>query len=249
MLDEIPLFARTGAVIPMAEPATRVGDGNSGPRVVTVFPGADGRARLYEDAGNDDGYRSGEAAWTPLLARRSPDGRSLTVEVGATRGGWDTMPAERGLVVRLPHSLPPESVEVDGVAIARRTDDAGPGWRYDGRQLQAVIRLPAAPVKRSRTVQVRFGEAPTGLLDAAAGILARLDAARTTLENLWPDDWPSDALVALSQTGRRIELEPGTAVEELLALKAELPARIAAMGDLKGSEAIKTKARAILVQR
>ncbi len=249
MLDEIPLFVRAGAVIPMSEPTTRVGDGLQGPRVVTVFSGGDDSTRLYEDAGNDEGYQKDQDAWTRLSSHWSDGGRALRVDVGATEGSYTGMPAQRGLVVRLPHSLPPETVEADGASVPHRDDDGVPGWTYDGKRLQVVIRLSEAPVASARVVRVRFPDAPAGLLDGAAGTLARLAAARTTLENLWTADWPSDALVALSQTGRRIELKPETAVEELRALRDGLPAQVAKIRDMKGPEAFKAKALAILGAR
>ncbi len=246
MLDEIPLFVRAGAVIPMAEPTTRVGDGSRGPRVVTVFRGGEGSARLYEDAGDDEGYQKDQDAWTSLSSHWSDGGRTLRLDVGATEESYPGMRTERGLVVRLPHSLPPESVEADGVSVPHGIDGSVPGWTYDGQHLQVVIRLPEAPVTVARSLGIRFPDAPAGLLDGAAGTLARLAAARTTLENLWPEDWPSDAFVALGQTGRRIELKPETAVEELRALRDELPTQLEKIRDLQGQEAFKAKALAIL---
>ncbi len=245
MLDEIPLFVRAGSVIPMAEPTTRVGNGDGGPRVVTVFPGADGSARLYEDAGNDTGYEKGQDAWTHLASHWSDGGRTLDVTVGPTEGSYPGQRATRGLVIRLPSQLPPTSVEADGVAVAHRGDSA-PGWTYDGTHLETVIRIPPAPIASARTVRIRFPAADPGLMDGAEGTLKRLVAARTVLEGLWGDDWPSDAFVALSQTGRRIELEPQTAVAEMRALRDSLPGQIAKIPQMVGNDSIKARALAIL---
>ncbi len=248
LLDEIPLFVRAGAVIPMQEPTTRVGNGNQGPRVVTVFPGADGSARLYEDEGNDDGYKEGQDAWTSLSSHWSDEGRTLEVEVGATKGSYPGMRESRGLVIQLPDQLPPASVEADGRGVPQQGGDSIPGWTYDGTHLETVIRLPAASVRQARTVLIRFPAAPAGLMDGAEGLLHRMAAARSVLEGLWPADWPSDAYVALSQTGRRIELKPETAVAEMEALRDSLPGIVAEIPDMQGSDAIKQKALAILGQ-
>ncbi len=246
MIDEIPLFVRAGAVIPMEEPTTRVGNGNEGPRVLTVFPGADGSARLYEDAGNDDGYLRGQDAWTHLSSHWTDQGRTLDVTVGATDGSYSGQPASRGLVIQLPNQLPPTSVEADGRTVPHQGDDSIPGWTYDGSHLETIIKLPAASIRQARTVRIHFPAARPGLMDGAEGTLKRMAAARTVLEGLWSADWPSDAFVALSQTGRRIELKPQTAVAEMNALRDSLPGRIAHIPEMKGDEALKTKALAIL---
>ena len=245
-LDEIPLFVKAGSVLPMGEATTRVGDRTRGPLVATVFPGGDGSARLYQDEGNDEGYRRGQDAWTRLTSRWTDAGRHLRVDVGASEGTFPGMARSRGLVVRVPDVLPPESVRAGGAAVPHRTDGAAPGWSYDGTRMEVVVRLPGAPVAEARSVELTFPAADPGLVDGVAGTLARLQAARDVLERLWPDDWPSDAFVALSQTGRRIELRPETAVRELRALKSALPSEIAKVHDLKGDEDVKRKALAIL---
>jgi alpha-glucosidase (family GH31 glycosyl hydrolase) len=246
-LDEIPLFVKAGAVIAMGEPTTRVGDRTRGPLVVTVFPGGDGSARLYQDAGDDEGYLRGQDAWTRLWSAWSDGGRRLRVDVGATEGSFPGMVASRGLVVRIPDVLPPDSVRAGGgVNIPHRADGITPGWSYDGRTMEVVVRLREARVTVPRSVELTFPAADPALVDGVQGTLARLQAARDELEGLWPDDWPSDAFVALSQTGQRIHVRPATAVKELEALKRALPGAVASVKTLKGDETRKQKALAIL---
>lgn len=98
-LSDTPLFAKSGAIVPMQTLAS-VGEPTPDPLVVTVFPFAPGQTApttfsLYEDAGEGGGYRAGEFWRVPLSATRSG---SLTV--GAAAGGWTGAPAERGLEVR-----------------------------------------------------------------------------------------------------------------------------------------------------
>jgi hypothetical protein len=245
-LDEIPLFVKAGSVIPMQEATTRVGDASKGPLVVTLFPGADGTARLYRDAGNDEGYLRGQDTWTELSSTWSDGGRRLTVGVSAVQGSYLGMRHDRGLVVRVPGAYPPQAVRAGGVDVPHVTDGSAPGWSYDGEAMAVVVRLAEAPTSSARSVEIDFPDGDPALTDGVAGMLARIQAARDVLEGLWPDDWPSDAFVGLTQTGRRIELRPETAVDELRALRDALPGAIAKVHDLKGSEAIKAKALAIL---
>ncbi len=60
-LDRYPVFAKAGAIIPMQE-SRKLHAGED--LTVVVFPGADNRFTLYEDAGDGDGYTRGEYATT-----------------------------------------------------------------------------------------------------------------------------------------------------------------------------------------
>ena len=65
-LDRIPVFARAGSVIPMAEGLQYADQQPEGLLEVRVYPGADGAFDLYEDAGDGYGYERGEYAITHL---------------------------------------------------------------------------------------------------------------------------------------------------------------------------------------
>jgi alpha-glucosidase len=246
LLDEIPLFARAGAVVPMQEPTTRVGDRREGPLVVRVFRGGDGASRLYEDAGNDLGYQEGEAAWTALSSTWTDDARRLSVAVGAAEGTWPGMAPERALTVRVPDVLPPAAVEADGMVVPHRADGSAPGWSYDGERLEVVVRLGDAPVQAERRVSFRFPEADGAPMDGLAGTLARVRAAVDVLERLWPTDWPPESLIEVGQAGYRAELDPGSAVARLTSVRAALPAEVERIRALQGAEEVVTRALAIL---
>ena len=55
-LETIPLFARAGAVIPLAKPALHLADLSDDWLDIRVFPGDNGTFRLYEDDGQTESY-------------------------------------------------------------------------------------------------------------------------------------------------------------------------------------------------
>ena len=65
-LERIPLFARAGAIIPMAEGLQYADQRPDGPLQVHVWRGADGAFDLYDDAGDGYAYEKGEYTLTPL---------------------------------------------------------------------------------------------------------------------------------------------------------------------------------------
>ena len=151
-LDEIPVFARAGAIVVLAdEPAA---SGVDHPRALTVhvFPGADNRFELYEDDGESNGYRHGAQVVTALWQQCS--GGAPRLRVGPSCGDLSVVPAARSYTLIF-HAL---SVPVQ----ARVTCD-GQRVRIDSRQDQESGRLtlclpPTAPVSALEvTLEARQG--------------------------------------------------------------------------------------------
>jgi len=245
-LDEIPVYVRAGAILPMAPPMERTDARPVDPLIVTAFPGDSGAFRLYEDPGTSVVYGETGHAWTPIRQTRSADG-TVRVRIGPVEGAFPGMPEARGHELRLPLTWPPESVTWNGRALTMTRDAVPGGWTYDGETLTTVVRLPATPVDEAVEVTVRF---PAGrddaLLDGVPGLLSRLRRATDLLESLWPTDWPPEALIDLAQTGHRITLDPTGAEDELRALRDGLPAALDAVRAMHGDTAVLDRALAHL---
>lgn len=64
-LATLPLFVRAGAIVPTGPVKQHTGQTSDEPVLLTVYPGADGHATLYEDDGASFAYRHG--AWRKIL--------------------------------------------------------------------------------------------------------------------------------------------------------------------------------------
>ncbi len=89
-LEEIPIFARAGAIVPMAPKVGWGGVGNPNTLELHLFPGADNQFDLYED---DDRQAS---SITPFSGRWTP--QSWTIKIGAVSGKTDHLPKSRTYV-------------------------------------------------------------------------------------------------------------------------------------------------------
>jgi alpha-glucosidase len=224
-LEEIPIFLKAGAILPMQPQMKFSNEKPVDPLILTIFPGGMSSTRLYEDAGNSVGYKNNEAAWT-TISTEAPDATTLIVRMQPVEGSYPGMPAERGLEIRLFGAWPPDAVTFNGQNISYTPEaDAPAGWRYDGNTLSTIIRLPKMFVSTAVEVTVKISAekaARISLLDGAVGRLARIRRLFKDVNNSGPD-----SLLRLATTGRRLELKPETAVSELAGYNAATEAMAA----------------------
>lgn len=220
-LDEIPLFLRAGAVIPLnPSSVTKLQAADDGRIVLRLVPGGTSRTRLYSDAGDSEGYRNGECAWTPVEGRR--DAREATLTVGAREGTWSGMPATRQVTVELPAATIPERVTVNGTSYERADADREGSWSYDATTLTARVTVPAQAASAPLEVRVAFAAGAPDV-DGLAYRMKRVAAAVTYLKENWEPraPLPDDVSIA-GQLGRVIHYEP----QRMAALVGDYDARL-----------------------
>lgn len=144
-LDTIPLFARSGAVIPLMRPAFHLAEAPLDHLDVLVFPGADGSFRLYEDDGESEAYLRGEYEWTTFSSVRDEAGNQH-IRTAPVAGHCPTLPATRGYTVTLLGMLPPVRV-VDGSGVDL-------SWTFEEATHRLQIELPPRLKSEAWTVSV-----------------------------------------------------------------------------------------------
>ncbi|WP_199711280.1 glycoside hydrolase family 31 protein [Tessaracoccus antarcticus] len=133
-LERIPLFVRSGTVLPLGPETSHMEEDPHGALEVRVYPGADGSFDLYEDDGDGYAYERGEFATTTLAW----DDATSTLRVAQREGTFPGQaPTRRISVVRVG-----EGVGVGGgVAEAAGTLH----WRGDCMEMQAPVRATDPP--------------------------------------------------------------------------------------------------------
>jgi len=235
-LDEIPLYARAGAVIPLssawesARSAGGVGGrAPSGGIALVCVPGGDGRTRLYEDDGETCGYRSGEFAWTTIEHRATASGRSITIHPPEGDPGFCA--GERSWEIRLPAVLPPRRVLVNGREC---------GWTYDGHGLAARIITPELPRSAAVEVSVEVDElsALDGSIPESCGLLRRLAGvaleAKVALNEVDPVANPPSAILRGGSLARRLSYFPHEAAGAMRSLPGLLRDVVGALAEHPG---------------
>ena len=77
-LDRMPVFVKDGGIVPEQAAMDHVGADPSAPTILRVYPGAQARFSLYQDAGTGNGYEHGQDSHTQITTSSSGDGRRRT---------------------------------------------------------------------------------------------------------------------------------------------------------------------------
>ena len=146
-LETILLFARAGAVVPLARPALHLADVAKDWLDILVFPGSDGSFRLYEDDGVSLDYLHGDFEWT-ALSYAHPTTQSGLFRIDPVAGECAALPGSRGyrltfLDVGLPEWVGDEN------------DEPLP-WSYDQDARRVQVTLGPDTKHAPRSVALRW---------------------------------------------------------------------------------------------
>lgn len=141
-MDEYPVYVKAGSILPYYGKLKNL-SGTEQAVTIRVFPGADkGEFLLYEDNGEDKNYVK-EYATTPLSYTRN--GNKLSVTIGARKGQYKDMPAQRQYYVALPCQKAPVNIICQGKKLP---------FTYDGMNLEATIDLGKLNCSAGTTVEI-----------------------------------------------------------------------------------------------
>ena len=178
-LEEYPIFAKAGAIIPMDK---NHGDNkliNRDEIDVQVFPGANGKFTLYQDEGDYSRYADGHFATTDM---NLVWGEKPTFTIESAEGDLKLIPKKRtyNIIFRSLAKCPEFNVTINGKG-------AKAAVSYDKQTHSATVTVIAKSVE---TVSVEMvGEnliyKNADVLDRAFDILLHSQAAFNTKEELW----------------------------------------------------------------
>jgi alpha-glucosidase len=218
-IDQIPVYLRAGAIVPMQPPMLYTGQKPVDPLIVNVWPlapGASSTYSVYEDSGVAVEYQKGVFARTPIKASQTAD--TLRVEIGPVQGNYPGMLKTRAYELRLPADWPPASVTVNGAPVKRAGPSGKGGWSFVGNTLTTVVPVPTSSAAAKVTIEVRRAAGLTARraeLDGFAGAMTRLRGAYDAIQQTWPVAAPPDPLTDATQTGDRLSYHPERAIEEI----------------------------------
>ena len=151
-IDEYPIFVKAGAVLPFYTDKVQNLQGNDEDVVVAVFPGAEGGSfSMYEDNGDDQKYAT-EYATTALSSR--VEGNELTVTIGARKGSYKDMPAQRRFSVKVYNRFLPIAATVNGKPA---------NCSYCGEDFAVIVEVPETDCSVEKVVKLTFADTAVSL--------------------------------------------------------------------------------------
>ncbi|RYZ49593.1 MAG: DUF5110 domain-containing protein, partial [Proteobacteria bacterium] len=164
-LEKMPLFARKGAIIPKAPISGSVTNPLwSKTRIFEIYPSEEkSQYELYDDDGKSNDYKkeSGNSATTLIQVERKD--HVVQVTVGASKGAYTGMPAERSYGLELRMEETPKDFSANGQTIniehSDETDAASlkPGTaRWNKKQKKLSVLLPAVDVRQQQVYSISY---------------------------------------------------------------------------------------------
>jgi len=218
-IDQIPVYVKEGAIIPMQPEMSFTGEKAVDPLIVNVWPLASGQSTtytLYEDNGVAEQYQHGVYTHTPIKATQTGD--TLRVEIGPVEGSFAGMLKARGYALQLPADWPPASVSIDGVVVKQAGPTGKGGWSFEGNTLTTMISVARRSTASKVVIEVKRAAGLTARrseLDGFNGAMTRLRATYDALNTTPPLAAPPDILVDAMQTGDRLGYHPEDAQKEI----------------------------------
>ncbi len=243
-LDEIPVFLKAGAVIPMEPKISHTGEKPVDPLILAIAPGDTGSTLVYEDEGNNTDYKRGVSSWLPVSHKVTAGGVE-NISIGPVRGSYPGLLNKRSYRIDLLSAFPPAKVLVNGTAVAWTKDETKVGWSYDGDHATVRVQTPKFGVRDKVEVEVfpkEIGE-DVALIDGLPGKIARLKRTMPVLDSQWPVEWSPDVLIHAAQTGDRMTIFPQTAIEEMKAFEGYRPRILDSVQHMTLPDSIRTRVR------
>ena len=165
-LDELPLFVRGGAILPMGPVMQHTAERPTDPLTLVLYvstrsPDADDSSTLYEDDGETTGYRGGDFCQT--LARWLWDNPSrLTITLGAPEGPYRAQRRRVQIEAHLPFpaSQPQPAacaVLLNGDALAERpASEDVPGWSARATRSEVIVTIQLEETWAERAITIEL---------------------------------------------------------------------------------------------
>ena len=130
-LWKLPLFVKSGAIIPMNRPNNNVHQVNTGERIFEIWPCGHSEFTLYDDDGTTEAYLSGQHATTKISSDLDDKG-NLSVTICPAEGTYDGMTKEQATILRINATAKPKSLRATvGKKKVALTEGTGTNtWRY-----------------------------------------------------------------------------------------------------------------------
>lgn len=147
-LDQIPIFVKEGAIIPMQESMNYVGEKQVDHLELDIYPGSTSQFIVYDDDGKSLDYQKGKFASTKVSCNASND--QVEININKPKGDYDV--PERTYSIKLHMPSGPQKINSDKGDLKEVKDmaafeNASNSWYYNKKEGVLLINAPATSKK------------------------------------------------------------------------------------------------------
>jgi alpha-glucosidase (family GH31 glycosyl hydrolase) len=152
-LERIPLFVRSGSIIPQQPVSQHAERRNLDTLIADVYGPQPGKFELYEDDGVSLDYLDGKFARTPL-SFNGRKGEGYAIEIGPTGGRFNGQVERRAYTLMVHGLSKPSSVSVNGKKLGQVSNDAV-NWRWEETKGVIVIQAGQHSIRKALEIRMR----------------------------------------------------------------------------------------------
>ncbi|TCD04614.1 DUF5110 domain-containing protein [Pedobacter frigidisoli] len=105
---KLPVFVKSGAIIPMANPNNNVAEINKKLRVFEIYPAGKSSFTAYDDDGITEAYKLGKG--TSTLIESDEENKKVKINISTTQGDFDGFIKEKATEIRINVTEKPKSL-------------------------------------------------------------------------------------------------------------------------------------------
>lgn len=132
-ITKLPLFVKSGAIIPMQKPCTRIQTAPLDTIFLEIYPDKKSVCTLYDDDGKSLKYQDAQYGSTSITCNQ--DEHTLKINISKINGDFQTKPKARTYKIHLNNQQQlPKQLSFDGKKITQNTvkkDKAVEYWTYN----------------------------------------------------------------------------------------------------------------------
>ena len=190
--EEIPMFLKEGSIIPL-NPEMKNLQEQPSKNVLLFVPGLNkGQVTLYEDDGHTDSYKKGGVSYRKITRENDSD-KKIKIQIEPQTGTYKGQVTQQAFELRLPNTIAPVQVIVDGKQYPFVADGRPGTWSYSNTDLATIINIPKTSIRKKIEIVLSFDKPlqdQYNVLNGNKGFLARMATVTEKLKFIVAEkDW------------------------------------------------------------
>ncbi|OAQ38972.1 hypothetical protein A5893_13115 [Pedobacter psychrophilus] len=218
-LEEYPVYVKAGSVIP-AYPKISNLKSNCDTLILKVFGRGETQSSFYEDAGDNENYKTGAFAVREFKTFANNDG-SQSLQISPAKGSFDGMSVSKTFFIDFKGLGLPKSIKVNGAVLNRATKANTNDKSWDYLVDESAVRLVLPNVKSTEGLEVEvIYDMNPAELNGLQGKIKKAEKVLNLVRNMTSIDLIPQKLFDLGELALNIRYQPeqyNTLVQDFLA--------------------------------